>query len=841
MTYAELNARANRLAHHLRALGVRPDDRVAICVERSLEMVVGVLAILKAGGGYVPLDPGYPVERLAFMLKDSKPTVVLDHGAARAALEAAMAGLTDRPPVVDLEGDRPWSDGPASDPQASSAGLTPRHLAYVIYTSGSTGLPKGVMVEHRNVVRLFTATEGWFHFDENDVWTLFHSFAFDFSVWEIWGALFYGGRLVVVPRPTTRSRQDFYQLLRKERVTVLNQTPSAFSQVIAAQEDTDDGHSLRYVIFGGEALNAGALKYWFRDLRNQNTRLINMYGITETTVHVTYYPLSPADSETQGSSRIGRPIPDLTFYILDDRGEPVPIGAPGEIHVGGAGVARGYLNRPELTAERFIPSPFVDGDRLYRSGDLGQYRPDGTIEYLGRNDFQVKIRGFRIELGEIEARLAEHPAVRETVVLAREDAPDGRRLVAYYTTRPGAAAPGALALRAHLAASLPEYMVPAAYVALESMPLNANGKLDRKTLPAPSSDAFGLPDYEPPQGKTEEKLAQFWAEALKLDRVGREDNFFDLGGHSLLAMDLASRINASFKTSLPLSTVFHAPTIATLAEVLEQQRTPPQWYSLVPNQPEGSRPPLFCIEVVGGEFFKYIGADQPVYSLRFGIGSPRGSVLRLPKIEDLAAHYIREIQMVQPKGPYFLVGYSWGGLVAYEIAQQLTAQGEVVDLVTMVDTLFPNSPRKTPVERSTSQKFIERMKYKVKTRVTIENSKSKLKKMIYGSTYYRPDAFDLETVHTVMRSYHARPYSGRVFFFNATEDLEGWKRLVGPGLEVEEIICDHHGLMRGQDVAKIARKIRASMDKAITREPRTEKEVREPSKQGNGADAPPLP
>jgi amino acid adenylation domain-containing protein len=569
LTYADLNARANRLAHHLRGLGVRPDDRVAICVERSLEMVVGLMAILKAGGAYVPLDPGYPAERLAFMLRDSRPTVILRHGAARAALAAAMGTLADRPPVVDVDVDAPWIHAPAVNFEASAVGLTQQHLAYVIYTSGSTGQPKGVMVEHRNVTRLFTATQSWFRFDDTDVWTLFHSFAFDFSVWEIWGALLHGGRLVVVPRSTTRSPQDFYALLREERVTVLNHTPSAFSQLIAALQESDDEHSLRYVIFGGEALNAGALKGWFRDRRNRHTRLINMYGITETTVHVTYCPLNFVDSETRAASRIGRPIPDLNVYILDDHCEPVAIGHPGEIYVGGAGVARGYLNRPELTAERFIASPFVEGDRLYRSGDLGHYRPDGTIEYLGRNDSQVKIRGFRIELGEIEARLAEHPRVWEAVALAREDAPGDRRIVAYYTTYPDGAAPSAETLRTHLAARLPEYMVPAAYVRLDALPLTANGKLDRRALPSPKSEAFAARGYRPPQGKTEEALAGIWGPLLRVDRVGRHDNFFELGGHSLLGVRMLSRLRQAFGVVLPLADLFAKPTLAEFSAAAE--------------------------------------------------------------------------------------------------------------------------------------------------------------------------------------------------------------------------------------------------------------------------------
>ena len=359
LTYSQLNETANRLAHHLRAQGVRPDERVAICVERSLEMLIGLLAILKAGGAYVPLDPIYPVDRMAHMLEDSAPVAVLAHGYTRAVLDRAIAGILARPAVVDL--DDAWTDLSSANPGRAEIGLTSKHLAYVIYTSGSTGQPKGVMIEHRNVVRLFAATEDWFQFDRRDVWTLFHSFAFDFSVWEIWGALLYGGRLIVVPQLTTRSPQDFYELLVNEQVTVLNQTPSAFAQLIAIQRDSTRAHSLRYVIFGGEALDALMLKPWYKDHRNLHARLINMYGITETTVHVTYYPLQPADANESKASRIGCPIPDLSFYILDDHGEPAPVGVAGEIFVGGAGVARGYLNRSELTANRFVPESVRGG------------------------------------------------------------------------------------------------------------------------------------------------------------------------------------------------------------------------------------------------------------------------------------------------------------------------------------------------------------------------------------------------------------------------------------------------------------------------------------------------
>ncbi|MEV0321967.1 amino acid adenylation domain-containing protein [Streptomyces sp. NPDC050658] len=426
LTYRELNHQANQLARHLRGLGVGPDVPVALCLPRSERMPVAVLAVLKAGGAYVPLDPASPADRLAHALDDSAPRVLVTDGELPQGL--AVTSI----PVVDVRRDADrWETLDADD--LSVPELTPSAMAYVIYTSGSTGVPKGVMVEHRQVVRLLTSTDDWFRFGAWDVWTLFHSFAFDFSVWEIWGALLHGGRLVVVPQMVTRSPQDFYRLLCASGVTVLNQTPTAFRQLVTAQGENPEPHALRVVVFGGEALEVASLGPWLRRAVNKDTRLVNMYGITETTVHVTYHPLTAADTG-RTVSPIGRPIPDLRTYVLDAHARPAPIGVTGELYVGGAGVARGYLNRPELTAERFLDDPFCGepGARMYRSGDLARRLPDGSLEYLGRNDDQVKIRGFRIELGEIEARLAEHPAVQDARVLVRahEDGRD-QRLVAY--------------------------------------------------------------------------------------------------------------------------------------------------------------------------------------------------------------------------------------------------------------------------------------------------------------------------------------------------------------------------------------------------------------------------
>ncbi len=567
LTYGELNARADRLARRLRALGVGPESLVGLHAERSIGLVVGLLAILKAGAAYLPLDPVHPPERLGFQLVDSGAQVLL-------AQKGLADGLPPHPArVVDLDDD---AEAPEAAPGPLDGGATGENLAYVIYTSGSTGTPKGVPVTHANVVRLFASTRAWFPFDASDVWTLFHSFAFDFSVWEIWGALLHGGRLVVVPYWVARSPEAFRDLLRAERVTVLNQTPSAFRQLIRADEAAGPGElSLRFVIFGGEALELQALRPWFDRHGDATPRLVNMYGITETTVHVTYRPIARADLDTSaGASPIGRAIPDLRLYVLDRTMQPVPAGVVGEIYVGGAGLARGYLGRPGLTAERFVADPFSEraGARLYRSGDLARYRRDGELDYLGRADRQVKIRGFRVELGEIEAALARQPEIREAAVLDRVDARGETRLAAYLVPRvaPGPSAPE---IRRRLKGALPDYMVPAAFVVLDAFPLTPNGKVDAAALPEPDWSGGGVgSEYVAPRTPAEAAIASAWGEVLGLGRVGAFDDFFALGGHSLLAAQVVSRLRQAFAADVPLRALFEAPTVAALAERVEALR-----------------------------------------------------------------------------------------------------------------------------------------------------------------------------------------------------------------------------------------------------------------------------
>jgi amino acid adenylation domain-containing protein len=569
LTYRELNVRANELARYLRTLGVSSETIVAICIERCVEMVVGILGIVKAGGAYVPLDPAYPKERIAFMLEDSQAAVLLTQREFAASLPAQTAR------IVCLDSD--WSEIAAAPECDLASAASPANLAYIIYTSGSTGQPKGVGIEHRHVVRLFLATETCFHFDSGDVWTMFHTYAFDFSVWELWGALLYGGRLVIVPYEVSRTPDAFYRLLIKEKVTVLNQTPSAFRQLVWAEGSAGQYREpldLRYVIFGGESLDVHALRPWWDRHGDATPQLVNMYGITETTVHVTYRLLHRSDLD-RPTSPIGRPINDLQIYLLDARRQPVPIGVPGEIYVGGAGVARGYWNRPQLTAERFVPNPFCDdlGSRLYKSGDLARFLPDGGLEFLGRADDQVKVRGFRIELGEIETVLGQHPKVRETVIVTSEGLRGDKRLVAYIVPQSVGALPTTAEMRQQLHKKLPDYMIPSAFVFLDALPLTSNGKVDRKSLPAPDESRPDIEiDYVAPSNRVEELLAAIWCDLLGIEQVGIHDNFFALGGHSLLAATIQSRIESEALVNLPLRKLFETPTIAELSSEIEAIR-----------------------------------------------------------------------------------------------------------------------------------------------------------------------------------------------------------------------------------------------------------------------------
>jgi len=555
LTYRELNEQANRLAHHLIGLGIGPDSRVAIGVERSLEMVVGLLAILKAGGAYVPLDPAYPMERLEYMLEDSSPLALL----TQSSLRGQFGSIPEKTAVIELDGDGElWSDLDAENIKASQQGLTPHHLAYVIYTSGSTGKPKGVMIEHHALTNFLWTMRREPGLTADDVLIAVTTLCFDIAGLEVWLPLLVGARCVVASRSCAADGMQLTSLIERSGATILQATPSTWRLLLAAGWQ---GRPNFKVLCGGEALARDLAE----SLVKGTGKLWNVYGPTEATIWSNIQFLTPP----VGPITIGHPIANTQMYILDRHLQPVPMGVAGELYIGGIQLARGYLNRPELTAERFMANPFVKATpeaaspRIYKTGDLGRWLPDGTIEFLGRNDFQVKIRGFRIELGEIESKLAALDGVKEAVVLAREDETGDNRLIAYYT---GSDELTAETLRTQLSRELPDYMVPAAYVRLEALPLTPNGKLDRKALPAPEGDAYSTRAYEAPRGEIEEALAHIWAEILKVERIGRHDNFFDLGGHSLLAVQMASRIQQEFSVFVEIQIIFSHSTIALLAE-----------------------------------------------------------------------------------------------------------------------------------------------------------------------------------------------------------------------------------------------------------------------------------
>ncbi|WP_271595981.1 MULTISPECIES: non-ribosomal peptide synthetase [unclassified Bradyrhizobium] len=710
VSYGELNAQANRLAHHLIGLGVKPDQPVAICLERSIAMVVGLLAILKAGGAYLPLDPAYPSARLHQVIEDAAPQLLLADAAGRAALGAeALADVT----VVDLATATPeWTNLPASDPDPRALGLTSRHLAYVIYTSGSTGTPKGVMLEHRGLVNHTIWQVDQFQFTAHDIFLQRTSFAFDAAVWELWTALSIGARLILLPLDRQSDIRTILDLLHNYRVTVLQVVPSLLSALLTVAEvEQQQIASLRYLFCGGELLRKELVNRW---LQLGSQVLVNLYGPTEATIDAAAWLCR---ARFDGAVvPIGCPIANTRIYLLDGDGAPVPFGAVGELYIGGAGVARGYLNRPELTAERFIASPFVDGDRLYRTGDLARYLPDGNLEFLGRNDDQVKIRGFRIEPGEIAARLAEHPFVREAVVVAHEGPAGDKHLVAYVVV----AAEHALeaegpdlagALRAHIGAHLPDYMVPSAFVRLAALPLTVNGKLDRKGLPAPEDEAYAHRAYEAPQGEIETALAKIWAELLGVARVGRHDHFFALGGHSLLAVQLLSR---ALEAGLTFSAadLFQAPVLSELASKIRLKRQPssPQVISVLET---GSQPPLFFVPTGLGDcsyvlpLVKEMDLECPVYALPW----PHFDDVHPPTLEAIAAEVMLAVREIQPHGPYRFAGYSSGAILAYAIAQQLLNLNEPVSFMAFMDAALPANRRRLSLTQMAQEVLLDSMEF----------------------------------------------------------------------------------------------------------------------------------
>jgi amino acid adenylation domain-containing protein len=677
LSYAELNARANRLARHLEDCGVGTGSLVGLYAEPSLDLIVGVLGVLKAGAAYLPIDLAYPAERRGFMLEDAGARVLLTQRSLRTSLSEIRARIVCFEDVS--------TDGGAGNREG---GATPDDAAYVIYTSGSTGAPKGVVVTHRNVSRLFSSTEPWFGFGPRDVWALFHSIAFDFSVWEMWGALLYGGRLVVVPYLVTRAPAPLWELLVREGVTVLNQTPLAFRQLMEAEPERAAPPALRYVIFGGDALDVGMLAPWFARHGDRRPQLVNMYGITETTVHVSYRPVGAGD--LSAGSVIGRPIPDLFVYVLDRQGQPVPIGVPGELYIGGAGLAREYLNRPELTSERFVRLPLreLPEQRLYRSGDRARFLPGGDLEFLGRVDRQVKLRGFRIELGEVESGLSSCPGVAKVVALLHQESGDSR-LEAYYTSAAGTE-PTPEALRLHALQRLPKYMVPGLLVPVATIPLTRNGKVDVAALRTLAPDGGTGDSAAAPHSIHELLVARIWERLLPGVSFGIRDDFFEIGGHSLLAARMIHEIEAQTGVRVPFATLFQGATIERIARYLVARTESAEHSEVIQVTPgrEGVRP-FFMLhgDLTGGGFYchalaRAAGTDRPFYAIP---PCPPAEGPDTMTIEGMARRHLMAVRRVQPKGPYRLGGYCVGGLTAFEMARQLRAAGEAVELLLLVD------------------------------------------------------------------------------------------------------------------------------------------------------------
>jgi amino acid adenylation domain-containing protein len=672
LSYRQFNEQVNRLAHCMRNNGVGPGSSVGVCLERSIEMVTALHAVMKCGAAYLPLDPEYPRDRLEYMASN---------GAIRLLL--TDSSLADRYPLTDahvIELDRERSRiarYPADNPEVPVGADT---VAYIIYTSGSTGRPKGVAVPHRGLLNRLQWMQAQYRLDQTDRVLQKTPYSFDVSVWEFFWPFMTGATLVVAPPGDHRETRRLVELIHQHAITTMHFVPSML-RAFLQDEQASSCATLRQVFCSGEALTFDLQQQFFA---KSQAELHNLYGPTEASIDVSHWTCR-RDS-TEPVVPIGFPIANTSLYILDAALRPVPIGVPGELHIGGVQLAQGYVNAPGLTAEKFIRDPFSDaGGRLYKTGDLARYRPDGSIEYLGRLDFQVKIRGFRIELGEIEAVLDQHPQVKGSAVTAKTHDGD-KRLVAYIAADESLSITD---LRDFLSGSLPDHMVPSAFVRLDELPLSANGKVDRKALPEPEFGRTRTHTFVPARDAIEQGLVAEWEAVLKISPIGVRDNFFEIGGHSLFAVNLMARLEKRFGCKLPIATLFRKPTIEELGEFLREKGAQPAASSLVPIQPKGSQRPIFCAAGGGGSVLYYyplascVGPDQPFYGLQApgldGQSDPIGS------IEELAAHYVREMRRAQANGPYRLAGHCFGGLVAFEMAQQLLRQGESVESLFLID------------------------------------------------------------------------------------------------------------------------------------------------------------
>jgi amino acid adenylation domain-containing protein len=825
LSYAELNARANQLAHELRARDAGPDRLVGLFVERSADMVVALLAVVKAGAAYLPLDPLLPRERLSYMLEDSGATLVMTQDSLRPALPA-FGGI-----VISLD-DKSWRSNPRDN---LAVAVEPEHLAYVIYTSGSTGRPKGVEVPRGALTNFLWSMRNWLGLTTEDRLLAATTISFDIAGLEIWLPLLVGARLVLASRDDAVRGESLRELIDRHGITFLQATPITWRLLLEAGWK---GKSEFQAACGGEAMPrdlAAALAPIVR-------RLWNLYGPTETTIWSTGYLVRDGKQPVL----IGRPVANTQCYILDENRQPVPIGVVGELFIGGDGLARGYLRQPELTAEKFLPDPFRSqaGARIYRTGDLARYLADGNIECLGRTDHQVKIRGYRIELGEIEAVVARHGAVRQVVVVVREDAPGDKRLVAYLVAD---APPPDLVeqLRAQLRAALPEYMVPQHFVALGSFPTTPNGKIDRKALPAPAAAANqpSTSDARMPRSESERKIAAILCEVLALRSVGLDDDFFDLGGHSLLAVRIVSAINQQFGTSLPVRILFGARTCAQLAREVDLRANreagaePELWPILVPIQANGSGTPLFCasrpnVNALGYAILaRHLGSEQPVYGLQAQVPEDPQIDFTQQQYEDIAREYIKAMRSVQPRGPYHVIGQCQGAYIAFEMARQIEATGDRFGLLGIIDAWPEQNTRRKwlfalyllgKALRSRALRILNKIKHaspSANQRGSIEPAASTALVANPGAAQ-SPDP--ISTRSLMLKTYFpGRDFKppvisgkitlftvGRSEFFRPRDKRKGWGDRTRGGVDVERIPGDHLTLLRGPHSSVLAERIR---------------------------------
>ena len=820
LTYRQLNDRANQLAHYLKRAGVGPDVLVGLFLERSLEMVVGLLGILKAGGAYVPIDPEYPPERVAFMLEDTAPPVLLVQGRFKSSVRRYGGQIL----CLDDEWSQIAREETSNLPRAAAK---PGSLAYMIYTSGSTGMPKGAMNTHRGICNRLLWMQRQYRLTTSDAVLQKTPFSFDVSVWEFFWPLITGARLIVAKPEVHRDPAYLADLIIEEQITVCHFVPAMLAAFLAA-EAAARCRCLRHVICSGEALPFTLQEQFFRLLPGQ---LHNLYGPTEAAVDVTYWRCER--NSKRNIVPIGRPVANTRAYILDRELRPLPIGIPGELYIGGVQVGRGYYKRPELTAERFIPDPY-SGDpeaRLYKTGDICRWLEEGNIEYLGRTDFQVKIRGHRIELGEIEASLGSHPGILNVSVTAKDDGANGQYLVAFVVAT-GSGSPLVEELREFLGSKLPAFMVPSRFVFLDRLPLLENGKVNRKALSMPSAPDRCENTYVASSDHIEKRLVKLWESLLPVDSVGIKDDFFVLGGHSLFAATLLAEIDREFEIKLPTSAIFQAPTIEGLARIIRGRRQPALRLvqsensilgtSLVPIQPAGSRLPLFCISGVGGGVFvfrtlaRHLGTDQPIYGLQ--PPEPDGTRSALLTVPDIAAHYIRELRTLQPSGPYFLAGFSFGGMVAFEMASQLRAAGHQIGILAMFDSDLTSSVNDLPASARVQKRWdvyrfhLQRILFGPEriahVKGTLQGWSAKLIYRGYGafgravppSVAAFGNILDVQTF--AGRNYSPDIYRDRVTLFRCRirppmeklgYDL-GWGKVAGGGLDVYDVPGDHDSM-----------------------------------------------